>query len=115
MGLTVWRWGRGQLIRFAFLLLSCGAIEVLTYAATGEPQLASLSIGDHAPDFQLPGIDGRVHSLQDYREAPILMIAFISNHCPDSNATAPRLVAFANEMRTRGVAIVGINPNHPEG
>lgn len=76
---------------------------------------ATLKIGDAAPDFRLPGIDGRTHTLADHKKAPILMVAFISNHCPDSNASAPRLVAFANEMAARGVTVVAINPNHPEG
>jgi thiol-disulfide isomerase/thioredoxin len=81
----------------------------------GERVIATLAIGDAAPDFHLPGIDGRTHALADYRSAPVLMVAFISNHCPDSNATAPRLVAFAKEMAARGVMVVAINPNHPEG
>lgn len=90
-------------------------LESAAQGAAVHPAPATLAIGDASPDFRLPGIDGRTHTLADYRKAPVLVVAFISNHCPDSNATAPRLVAFAKEMAARGVAVVAINPNHPEG
>lgn len=102
-----------------FLLFAIGgclaAAPAIAQSNPGALESATLAIGDAAPDFRLPGIDGRTHALTDYRSAPVLMVAFISNHCPDSNATAPRLVKFAQEMAARGVAVVGINPNHPEG
>jgi thiol-disulfide isomerase/thioredoxin len=74
-----------------------------------------LQIGDAAPDFNLPGIDGKNHTLATHAKAKILMIAFLSNHCPDSNATAPRLIQFAKEYAAKGVQIVAINPNNPDG
>ncbi len=77
--------------------------------------LQELKIGDAAPDFSLPGIDGKLHSLADYREAKILMIAFISNHCPDSHAAQGRMLKLAAEMKDQGLVVVGINPNHPDG
>ena len=83
-------------------------------AEAAAPEIARLQIGDHAPDFQLPGLDGRTRSLADYAQADVLLVVFLSNHCPDSNATAPRLIAFAKQMAGRSLAIVAINPNHPE-
>lgn len=74
-----------------------------------------LQIGDAAPDFSLPGIDGKTHSLADYRGAKLLMIVFMSNHCPDSHAAQGRLLELAAEMKDRGLAVVGINPNNPDG
>jgi peroxiredoxin len=113
------RSGCGAALRFAPVALAFALLAALLATAAqnhaSEPQPASIAIGDAAPDFRLPGIDGRTHTLSDYRKASILMVAFISNHCPDSNAAAPRLVAFAKEMAARGVAIIGINPNHPDG
>jgi len=73
-----------------------------------------LKIGDPAPDFSLPGVDGRTYTLADFKDAPILMVAFLSNHCPYSHAADSRLVPMANEMKSRGVAVVAINPNSPE-
>jgi len=73
-----------------------------------------LKIGDLAPDFSLPGIDGRKYSLSDFKEAPLLMVVFLSNHCPYSHAAETRLLPLYAEMRSRGLAVVAINPNHPD-
>src|SRR4051812_5946859 len=74
-----------------------------------------LKIGDAAPDFSLKGIDDKMHTLADYKDASILMIAFLSNHCPASHAAETRLIPLANEMKDKGVVTVAINPNNPDG
>src|SRR4029077_8854375 len=73
-----------------------------------------LKIGDAAPDFSLKGIDGKTYTLADFKDAPILMVAFLSNHCPVSHAAETRLLPLAAEMKPRGVATVAINPNSPD-
>ena len=75
----------------------------------------SLKIGDPAPDFSLPGIDGRTYSLADFKDAPVLMVVFLSNHCPYSHAAETRLLPLYAEMKARGLAVVAINPNSPAG
>ena len=72
-----------------------------------------LKIGEAAPDFALPGIDGKTHRLSDYKDAKLLMIAFISNHCPDSHAAEGRLKKLLADMKGKGFALVAINPNNP--
>jgi peroxiredoxin len=74
-----------------------------------------LKIGDAAPDFSLPGIDGRTYTLADFKDAPVLMVAFLSNHCPYSHAAETRLIPIATELKSRGLAVVAINPNNPIG
>ncbi|MBI3880154.1 MAG: redoxin domain-containing protein [Verrucomicrobia bacterium] len=74
-----------------------------------------LNIGDAAPDFALPGIDGKTHRLADYKNAKLLMIAFISNHCPDSHAAEGRIKQLLADFRGKGLALVAINPNNPDG
>ena len=78
-------------------------------------EMRELKIGDAAPDFSLPGIDGKTHSLADYKDAKILMIAFMSNHCPDSHAAQGRILKLAAELKPKGFAVVAINPNNPDG
>ncbi len=73
-----------------------------------------LKIGDAAPDFSLPGIDGKTYSLADFKDAPVLMVAFLSNHCPYSHAAETRLLPMVAALRARGLAVVAINPNHPD-
>ena len=91
------------------------AASVRTGPAPDAPSQTELKIGEAAPDFNLPGIDGKNHTLADYASAKLLMIAFLSNHCPDSNATAPRIITFAREYAKKGVQVVAINPNNPGG
>jgi hypothetical protein len=43
-----------------------------------------LPIGAQAPDFSLPGVDGKIHKLSEYAKTPVLAIVFESNHCPVS-------------------------------
>ena len=74
-----------------------------------------LSLGDAAPDFRLLGIDGRHHTLADYASARLLMVVFLSNHCPYSHAAETRLIPLAREFAAKGLAVVAINPNSPDG
>ena len=74
-----------------------------------------LKIGDAAPDFSLPGIDGKTRTLADFKDAKILMVAFMSNHCPDSQAAEGRVKAFVEAMKGKSFALVAINPNNPDG
>jgi peroxiredoxin len=72
-----------------------------------------LKIGDPAPDFSLKGVDGKTYTLADFKDSPFLMVAFLSNHCPYSHAADARLVPMAEEFKTKGLAVVAINPNSP--
>ncbi len=82
---------------------------------TAEEGLADLKIGDPAPDFSLPGIDGKTWKLADFKDGKVLVVFFTSNHCPTSHGAADRLKSFLADYRPRGMAFVAINPNHPDG
>src|SRR4051794_16640860 len=73
-----------------------------------------LKIGDAAPDFSLKGVDGKTYSLADCKDAPILMVAFLSNHCPYSHAAETRLLPMVADFKAKGLAVVAINPNSPD-
>lgn len=74
-----------------------------------------LKIGDPAPDFKLMGIDDRMMTLADFKEAKWLAVVFTSNHCPVSHAAEPRLIKLYQEYKDKGFGVVAINPNHPDG
>ncbi|HMK39400.1 MAG TPA: redoxin domain-containing protein, partial [Bacteroidota bacterium] len=78
------------------------------------PDHPTLALGAQAPDFNLPGVDGRHHALRDFRDAKILAVIFTCNHCPTAQAYEQRIRHLVEEYRGRGVAFVAINPNHPE-
>jgi len=79
------------------------------------PDAHRLALGDAAPDFSLKGIDGKTYRLGDFKDAPVLMVVFLSNHCPYSHAAETRLLPLAREFQGRGLAVVSINPNSPDG
>ena len=73
-----------------------------------------LPIGAQAPDFALPGIDGKVHKLSEYTRAKVLAIVFECNHCPMSQLYEGRIDKLYKEYRSKGVTFVAINPNNPK-
>jgi peroxiredoxin len=78
----------------------------------------STTIAQTAPSFTLPGVDGRDHSLDDYRDARALVLVQSCNHCPYVRAWEGRLSTIQKEYAAEGVSIVAINSNdaasHPE-
>jgi thiol-disulfide isomerase/thioredoxin len=103
--------------RTAFLVLS--AVCLTSYGQ--EPRLTPrvnnqhpiLAIGSVAPDFSLPGIDGKVHKLGEYKD-PILVVMFICNHCPTSQLYEGRMKKLVSDYSGKGVGFVAINPNDPK-
>jgi len=79
------------------------------------PDIRTLKVGDTAPDFDLPGIDGKNHKLSEYTGGEVLVVLFTSNHCPTSHSIEKRLQRFWEEYKPKGVKLVAINPNHPDG
>jgi peroxiredoxin len=77
------------------------------------PNLKPLEIGAPAPEFQLPGVDGKTHALGDYRDAKVLVVVFTCNHCPTAQAYEDRLIQLHRDYKDRGVALVAISPNDP--
>jgi thiol-disulfide isomerase/thioredoxin len=73
----------------------------------------TLAIGAQAPDFNLPGVDGRQHKLSEYQEYPILAIIFTCDHCPTAQLYEGRIAKLVEDYRSKGVGFVAIQPNAP--
>jgi peroxiredoxin len=73
-----------------------------------------LKVGSPAPDFNLPGIDGKNHSLHDYASSKVLAIIFTCDHCPVAQMYEKRIKQLTTDYKDKGVAIVAINPNDPK-
>ena len=74
----------------------------------------TLQLGDSAPNFNLPGVDGNNHSLSSFK-APILVVLFSCNHCPYVIGSEDRIKAFDADYSLRGVQLVAINSNETVG
>jgi peroxiredoxin len=70
-----------------------------------------MSVIETAPAFDLPGVDGRNHTLEEYEEAPVLVIVQSCNHCPYVLAWEGRINSLAREYADRGVRIVAVSSN----
>jgi peroxiredoxin len=67
-----------------------------------EEGVADLPIGAAAPDFALPGIDGKTHKLGEYNDGKLLMVFFTSNHCPTPTGVEARLKKFLADFKGQG-------------
>ncbi|HMH23859.1 MAG TPA: ThuA domain-containing protein [Puia sp.] len=92
-----------------------GAHAVAAVAGNAIPpeEHKTLPIGAAAPDFHLPGVDGKTYTLASFREARVLVIVFMCNHCPTSQAYEDRVIRLTNDYTAKGVSVVAINPNDP--
>jgi peroxiredoxin len=77
-----------------------------------------LALGSRAPEFRLPEVGGAFVALEDFREAPALLVVFLCNHCPYVKHVRHALADLAREYQAKGVAVVGISSNdvvsHPD-
>ena len=72
-----------------------------------------LEIGAAAPDFRLPGVDGKNYQLANFADAKILVVVFMANHCPTAQAYESRIMQLVTDYKSKGVAVVAISPNDP--
>jgi peroxiredoxin len=95
------------------LLVVCPLVAGPARAADA-PATPTLAIGAPAPDFDLPGVDGRRYSLKDFAKAKVLVVVFTCNHCPTAQAYETRVQKLHDDFKGKGVALVAISPNDPE-
>jgi len=67
--------------------------------------------GAAAPDFSLPGVDGRIWTRDDCKGEKGLLVMFICNHCPYVKAVRRRIIRDAKELTALGIGCVAIMSN----
>ena len=93
-----------KIIAILFLVIFCYAGDDIKMA----------EIGVTAPDFDLIGIDDKNYTLESFSDADILVIIFMANHCPTSQAYEGRIMKLVEDYKDKEVAIVGISSNNPD-
>ena len=59
------------------LLFACAVcVSLAVVAANGQPAPTKLNVGDKAPEFSLPGTDGKTHKLSDYKGRTVVLAWF---------------------------------------
>src|SRR5262249_21085969 len=79
---------------------------VLTVGSVGD-------LGQPAPNFKLPGVDGRTWALADARGPNGVVVMFICNHCPYVKAVRDRIIRDVRDLESLGVRAVAISSNDP--
>jgi peroxiredoxin len=69
--------------------------------------------GWRAREFDLPGVDGRRHTLASTRGAKGALVMFLCNHCPYVKAVLERIVRDSAELAPHGIGSVAIMSNDP--
>jgi peroxiredoxin len=88
------------------LLLACSVGQRIT-----AEELAEARIGRRVANFTLQDFRGKEHSLGDFGESKLLVVAFLGTECPLAKLYGPRLQSLANSYDAKQVAFVGINSN----
>src|SRR5580692_9935050 len=74
----------------------------------------AINVGDSAPAWKdLPGTDGKTHSLSDFKDKDVVVVVFTCNSCPIANDYESRINEFAKKHAgpDSKVALVAINVN----
>jgi thiol-disulfide isomerase/thioredoxin len=103
---------KAVLVSLAALMAAAPGPAPRAAAAEG-PAVPTLAIGSSAPDFDLPGVDGRRYTLASFAKAKVLVIVFTANHCPTAQAYEGRIEKLHADFEGRGVQVVLVSPNDP--
>jgi peroxiredoxin len=88
----------------ALLLILGGAVILAVRLRQPRP----LDIGERAPDFTLPTLTRGSLSLHDFGRQ-VVVLNFWATWCPPCVEETPGLEKFAEQMRLRGVAVMGVS------
>lgn len=94
------------------ILTSLLGLTMAGVSAYAKPELIkTIALGTQAPDFSLPGVDGKNYALADFSKAKVLALVFTCNHCPDARAARQKVIALHKDYKDKGVAVVAISGN----
>lgn len=102
-------------IRGRCFLAAAATVALIASLNWSAPQkIRTLGIGAEAPDFNLPGVDGRMYKLAGFAKADVLVVIFTCNHCPTAQAYEQRIKKLAADYKKKAVVVVAISPNDPK-
>jgi peroxiredoxin len=100
-------------------IVLCFVLSILTFApcVRADDSNGVVSLGDPAPAWkELPGVDGKKHSLADLKDKPVVVVIFTCNSCEIASEYEDRIIAFAKQTAgaEQPTAVVAINVNTVE-
>jgi glutathione peroxidase-family protein len=96
------------------LVFGCAVLVLTALVACSQAQeTKGVKIGDPAPDWKdIIGVDGKKHSLSDYKDAKIIVMVCTCNHCPVAVAYEDRIIQFQKDYQDKGVQVIAFNVNN---
>ena len=74
----------------------------------------TLETDQQAPDFDLPGVNGKNYSLSDFQQARVLIVVFSCNHCPYVVGSEDRMNALYADYKPKSVEMIAVNSNETD-
>lgn len=62
--------------RLSWAILAAAGLGLATLGGPARAQEGELKVGDKAPDFSLPGSDGKTYSLSDFKGKKAVVVAW---------------------------------------
>jgi thiol-disulfide isomerase/thioredoxin len=87
-------------------------MSLITAYAAPKP---TIKVGSQGPNFNLKGVDGQMHKMDDFKDSKILMLAFTCNHCPSAQAYEERMKKLVNDYKDKSFQLVAISSAAPQG
>ena len=102
--------------RFGFMLsVACAVTLVVVSVGSAGRYNRVRDIGDAAPDWQqLEGVDGKRHSLADYKDAKAVVLIFTCNQCPVAAGYARRIIELQNQYKGKGLQVIAVSVSQHE-
>lgn len=92
-------------------LIIVATLGVMAFAAHGD----GLALGDNSPAWKdLPGVDGKKHSLAELADRRAVLVVFYANHCPDCGLYLDRILSVARDYAAKGLATVLVSVSSKE-
>lgn len=94
----------------------CAALAASTWANEAEKASADKSspLGKKLDGFALQDFRGKSHSLDELKDARLVVVAFLGTECPLSKLYGPRLAELAAQYESKGVKFIGVDSNRQD-
>ena len=86
----------------------------VAFIISGMTRPQGLNVGDKATDFSLANIDGKMISLDSYKDAKGYIVVFTCNNCPYAKAYQQRLADLHYSFAKKGFPVIAINTSDSE-
>jgi len=101
-----------------FLITTLALLALISIAAgcDGESDYVAVEfpVGTKLENFTLPDLNGAEHSLDKLKGENGAVLVWVSAQCPVVKSYNERIVQVADELKGKGINLIGINSNAPE-